>query len=364
MKKIMSSLLALCFLVSCQAPVSESGEKVSIVSSSSSEEYNVMVPIDMNEAREFHEQRQSSSEDFGNMGEQLIALSKEYFNPSEYVLGEGSVITYDDLMKLRRRESETNEMGLNPSTDTIIPSGSDDVTIIDPVLISDVVEQNFYKEKDGEYVLSGISIALYMTPKQDAQTKNGKIIEKTLSDDIMFDYGSTMARKLERFLRTKDKAKKLPILITLYVKGVNDSYVPGYMLGKGYFLDRSPNFERLNQKWYLFPSNEAKKMDITTYDEFSNFKTALSNFIVDDVGIVGFGFFKDNELKNLNITVKYTPKTYVEYMTIVNYSAKLLESMTNEGYDIRVEFKNLSETVAIVLKNSGNRDSQIVYLSW
>ena len=109
MKKIISSLLVLCLLVSCQAPVSESGEKVTIVSSSSSEEYQVMIPIDMNESREFHEQRQNTSEDFGNMGEQLIALSKEYFNPSEYVLGEGSIITYDDLMKLRRRESETNE---------------------------------------------------------------------------------------------------------------------------------------------------------------------------------------------------------------------------------------------------------------
>ena len=359
-RRLLVCLLAM-MLVGCSKETDD-GVKTTVISKGDTSSYDVIVPIDMNESREYHEQHQNSDEDFKNLGNRLMELSKEYFPTSSYVMGEGKVITYDDLMLLIKRESETNEIGLNPNRNEEIPSGSDNVKIVNPILVSDVIEQDYYKKVDGEYVLAGMSVAVFMDPFQTAST-GSTTYTTTLSDDIMFEYGSTMARKLERYLRTKDESKRIPILITLYVKGEIGSYLPGYMLGKAYFVDRSPSFERLNETWALLPSSTAQNLDLENYNQFANFKSALSTFIVDDVGIVGIGYYENQVLQELNITVKYSPKTYVEYMTIVNYCSQLLNNFVNDTFDITVEFENQSETTAIVLKNSGNKDIQIVYLN-
>lgn len=359
-KKLLICFLVL-MLVGCSKETEE-GIKTTVISKGDTSSYDVIVPIEMNESREYHEQHQNSDEDFKNLGNRLMELSKEYFPTSSYVMGEGTVITYDDLMKLIKRESETNEIGLNPNRNEEIPSGSENVKIIDPILVSDVIEQDYYKKVDGEYVLAGMSIAIFMDPFQNATT-GSSTYTTTLSDDIMFEYGSTMARKLERYLRTKDASKRIPILITLYVKGEVGSYLPGYMLGKAFFKDRSPSFELLDEKWALLPSSKAQSIELENYNQFANFKSALSAFIVDDVGIVGIGFYEKQVLQELNITVKYSPKTYVEYMTIVNYCSQLLDNFVNDTFDITVKFENQSEVTAIVLKNSRNKDIQIVYLN-
>lgn len=360
-KHLFLSLIVLS-LIGCSPSSEEETNKTTIISKADSSSYEVIVPIDMNESREYHEQHQNSSEDFNNLGNRLMEISKEYFSTSSYAMGEGSVITYDDLMLLIKRESETNEAGLNPNKNEEFLSGVQNVKILNPVLVSDVIEQDYYKKVDGEYVLAGMSVAIFMNPFQTAQAGSNTYTTR-LNDDIMFEYGSTMGRKLERFLRKKDEAKKIPILITLYVKGESGSYLPGYMLGKAYFVDRSPTFERLSEKWVLLPSTAAKSLDIDNYNQFSNFKSALSEFIIDDVATVGVGYYSDNILKELNITVQYSPKTYVEFMTLVNYSAELLNTFVNDTFDITIKFKNQSDTTAIVLKNSGNKDIQIVYLN-
>lgn len=362
--KIRRLLICLLILVlsACSGTTEEEGSKTTVISKGDSSSYDVIVPIDMNEGREYHEQHKNSNEDFKNLGNRLMELSKQYFPTSTYVMGEGTVITYDDLMKLIKRESESNELGLNPSKDEVIPSGTANTSIVDPILVSDVIEQDYYKRVDGEYVLAGMSVALFMDPYQTAST-GSTTYSTTLSNDIMFEYGSTMGRKLVRYLRNKDESKRIPILVTLYVKGKSGSYVPGNMIGKAYFVDRSPTFDKLEEKWELFPSTVAKEVDVENYNQFTNFRSALSGFIVDDVGIVGLGFFENSVLKELNITVKYSPKTYVEYVTIVNYCSELLNSFANDTFDIRVEFESQSETTAIVLKNSGKNDIQIVYLN-
>ena len=352
--------LLMILLVGCR-PNSDEGNKTTVISKADTSTYDVIVPIDMNESREYHYQYQNSREDFAQLGNRLLELSKAYFSTSNYVLGEGSVIGYDELMKLVRRESETNEVGLNPSSEQEIPSGSPNVKIVNPVLVSDIIEQDFYQKVDGEYKLSGMSIAIMMNPTQNAQAGTSTY-KTTLSDDILYEYGSTIARKLERYLRTKDKVSRIPILITLYVKGESGSYLPGKMIAKAYFEDRSPSFVRLDEMWELFPTTSAKNMDLTNYNQFVNFRSALSSFIVDDVGIVGFGFFENKVLQELNITVQYSPKTYVEHMTIINYCSQLLNNFVNDSFNIRVEFKDQSELSAIVLKNGGNKDIQIVYL--
>ncbi|MBR3694109.1 MAG: CamS family sex pheromone protein, partial [Erysipelotrichales bacterium] len=88
-----------------------------------------------------------------------------------------------------------------------------------------------------------------------------------------------------------------------------------------------------------------------------------SEFIEDDVGVVGNAFYEENTLQKLNITVQYTHKTYVELVSIIQYCSTLLETFGNDTFDIMVHFKNQSQTKAIVLKYAGSQESIVVSMN-
>lgn len=320
--------------------------------------YDITVPYDMNATREYHTLYSNSVEDFDAIGSRLLELSKDYFPTNEYILGEGTVITYERLTKLVGRESDTQEMGLNPRRNEPLTI-KEGVELVNAVLVNDVVEQNYFKNVDGELSLAGISLCIVLNPEQDFMS-NGHASKVTVTDDVLFEYGASMARKLERYMRTLGEARNVPILITLYVNGVASSYVPGHMIGKGFFKDRTPNFTKMNERWVLYPSKEASELDSFNTAQFTTFKSAMSDFILDDVGIVGLAFYEENTLQKLNITIQYTHKTYVELVGIIRYCANLLENFANDQFDITVHVKRQSETKAIILKDAGSKESIVV----
>ncbi|MBE6114876.1 MAG: hypothetical protein E7191_07305 [Erysipelotrichaceae bacterium] len=358
--KILVIFLLFSMLTACAS--NKDKESALLIEKSNTGNYDIVIPYEMSSTREYHTQYANSSEDFDTIGSRLLEISKEYFPTNEYVLGEGSVITYNRLIQLVGRESDTQEMGLNPRRGENLDIGVKGVEMVNAVLIRDVVEQDFYKMKDGQAELAGISLCVVLNPVQDV-VRDGKTTEYTLSDDFLFDYGTMMSRKLDRYMRTLGESRDVPILITLYVNGESGSYVPGYMLGKALFKDRTPSFERMNEKWVLFPSNEATSIDSDNTAQFSTFKSALSEFIEDDVGVVGIAFYEENTLQKLNITVQYTHKTYVELVSIIQYCSTLLETFGNDTFDIMVHFKNQSQTKAIVLKYAGSQESIVVSMN-
>lgn len=360
-RKLLACLMAI-LLCACGVGDEVSDSNQILLSKNEQESYDVVVPFDMTATREYHSLYANSSEDFDTIGSRLMELSLDHFPSDTYILGEGSVITYKRLLQLVGRESDTQEMGLNPRKNENFDIGDPNVEMVNSVLVNDVVEQDYYKMMDGEYVLSGMSLCIVLNPEQKV-LRNGKETKVTLSDDFLFEYGSTMARKLERYMRTLGESRNIPILITLYVNGTSGSYVPGYMLGKAFFKDRTPNFERINETWVLFPSSKASEMDSFNTAQFNTFKTAMSEFIKDDVGVIGKAFYEENTLQKLNITIQYTHKTYVELVGIIRYCATLLETFANDQFDITVHFVNQSETKAIVLKYAGSNESIIVSMN-
>ncbi|MBR3694274.1 MAG: CamS family sex pheromone protein, partial [Erysipelotrichales bacterium] len=266
--KILVIFLLFSMLTACAS--NKDKESALLIEKSNTGNYDIVIPYEMSSTREYHTQYANSSEDFDTIGSRLLEISKEYFPTNEYVLGEGSVITYSRLIQLVGRESDTQEMGLNPRRGENLDIGVKGVEMVNAVLIRDVVEQDFYKMKDGQAELEGISLCVVLNPVQDV-VRDGKTTEYTLSDDFLFDYGTMMSRKLERYMRTLGESRDVPILITLYVNGESGSYVPGYMLGKALFKDRTPSFERMNEKWVLYPSNEATSIDSDNTAQFSTF---------------------------------------------------------------------------------------------
>ena len=146
--KILVIFLLFSMLTACAS--NKDKESALLIEKSNTGNYDIVIPYEMSSTREYHTQYANSSEDFDTIGSRLLEISKEYFPTNEYVLGEGSVITYNRLIQLVGRESDTQEMGLNPRRGENLDIGVKGVEMVNAVLIRDVVEQDFYKMKDGK----------------------------------------------------------------------------------------------------------------------------------------------------------------------------------------------------------------------
>lgn len=356
-------LLMVILLVSCSGrSVIQEDVPVSVLDKTSEESYSMIVPITVSNTRDYHAMYLRSSYDFQNIGTRLMELSKKYFSPTEYYMGEGTIITYDRLLALVKRVSGTYEQGLNPEADALFPTGKEGVSIENAVIVSDVVEQNYFKKTETGYDLAGISLSIILNPTHEITTNN-TTYQVQISEEILYEYGVEMGRKLERYMRTIGEVKNLPILITVYVKSTNSSYIPGKMIAKAYFKDRSPSFDKLNEVWYLFPSDAVSKLDNDNASQFNLLKQSLANFITEDIGVVGYGFYENNQLKKLSIDIEVNAKTYMELMGVIRYSSELLQTFYNTDFDIELEIKTMNVTKAIVLKSKGKNQIQPIILN-
>lgn len=357
-------IVVLLFVLSgCQQRgVIQEDVSVQVLEKSSDTSYQMIVPVALSDTRNYHALYMRSSYDFQNIGTRLMELSKPYFSPAEYFLSEGTVITNARLLGLVRSVSSAYEQGLNPERGSKFPSGKEGIEIENAVIVSDVIEQNFFQKVDGEYTLAGLSLAIVLNPIHEVTTSSSTYSVQ-IAEEILYDYGVEMGRKLERYLRTLGEVKNLPVLVTVYVKSTNASYLPGKMIAKAFFKDRSPSFVSLNEQWYLFPSDALSRLDNENASQFNMFRQSLVNFVTEDVGVVGYGFYENNQLQKLSIDVEINAKTYMELMGIIRYASQLLQTFYNNDFDIEIEIKTLQETKAVILKNKGKNQIQPIILN-
>ena len=95
--KIIVLFLLISMLTACS---NKNKESDLLIEKANKGNYDIVIPYDISSTREYHTQYANSSEDFDTIGSRLLDMSKEYFPINEYVLGEGSVITYNRLIQL------------------------------------------------------------------------------------------------------------------------------------------------------------------------------------------------------------------------------------------------------------------------
>lgn len=255
-------------------------------------EYSMVLPFVASKVRQYHGTYLGRA-DFLEIGSRLEDKSKEHFDANEFYLSEGQVLSNADLARLVRRESADNPYGLNPPRDSSFLIGTSNISVDDAVVVADVVEINFHKKNGDAFILEGLSLAIVLN--QNLTTPTGVV---RISDQVLFDYGSNMGRKLDRYIRSLSDMEGIPLYITLFVTNPSDALLPGRFIADGLFTARGGQFSQNNEEWILFPSLQATKIDATLADEFSRFKTAITQFIPESVGVIGEARYVNNQTKD------------------------------------------------------------------
>ena len=215
------------------------------------------------------------------------------------------------------------------------------------VLLLDIFEYDWYQNKE----LKGLSLALVFNDKIGTEPK-----EATIDSDKMKLYGEDCARKLVNYLR---KAKpeignNTPIYVALYNTSSDDATLPGTYFEEAYFESKTnAEFKAINEKWALFPTSTATKLDGTNATYFDRYKASFQDFLGQDIDMIGKGHFMDNELTDLRINVKLHAKSADEVIAAVQLLDERLSIFSSNNFKITVVVKADDVDVATITRNKG-----------
>ncbi|MEG0265149.1 MAG: CamS family sex pheromone protein [Erysipelotrichaceae bacterium] len=371
--KILIGLICALMLAGCGSrnDSDEKKETEALVSG----DYNAELPITSSDSRNIHSSKRAGSMfDSFEIGRGLYERSKDHFSSDNYIQSEGSVLDLKKVQKLIGRQkvktnkddtSATNDIGLNPKLGTMFDNGKGEM-IESPIIVDDIYEIDFKKTKDE---LSAISIAIVLQPeqKQEAKTEAGVVYEKVtrIEDATLKLYGQEAARKVVSYLRSQPQVGDgMPIYIALFDVSSPDTTLPGSFISDAYFgaHSRSSKFNDIDEEWVLFPSDRGDSIDNVTATHFDTMRKSLYMFLPEDVSLIGKGLYIDKKIDTLYINVSIQAKTYTECQALIQYTGSLIDNFSDQGMEVRINFLNSNETIAVMTRNKNSSKINLTML--
>jgi protein involved in sex pheromone biosynthesis len=293
----------------------------------------------------------SSTNDLVALGSGLQYLSTSHFSTDSYYLSEGGQLSNDDYNALLKRDAAGTKNKKYPYT-LQVAHGTTLDGIKDPIMADTLSEQDYYVKSGTKYRLAGVSIAIIVNPKNADNTS----FDTSMSTSTIKSYSNSAIKKLYKYIRAKKKSlKNLPILIAVYrandddVSEINGNYIyQSYCTNGNVGTMRSVNF-----KYVYFTSTEAKKLDATTYSDFSNVKATLKKQSTESAGLVGTALYRGGTLQSMKMEAHLNVKTYTEMLYLTSVLADAIDSDFTEDFNIRCLVYSQDHLDAIIIKNKG-----------
>lgn len=282
--------------------------------------------------------------------EGLLRLSNQHFDPKNHYFQEGQHIDKETARAWLSRSS-ANKAGLNPP----IKEGMDEETAseVAPNYLAHIVEQNYLVMTDEKKVrLAGISVGLALN--STSYSRSGK--ETNITDKVLEQQGMKMAEEVVRRLRTQEGLSDIPIVVGLFKQESRNSIVPGTyfataVAGKG--QSAPTGWKEVKEKYVVFPATSAtgEYRDMNT--TFDNFKQDIDAYFPSFVNVIGTGFYKDGNLKSLEIQVPIQFFGTSETIGFTQYITSLVNKyFPNVNTEVSITSANGPE--ALIVKEAGD----------
>lgn len=373
MKKIKKVLLFLLTLTLCLCGCerNDEDEKLVALDSINSGDYRIAIPFNSNDARQTHVQFNRSGYDVDAVGEGLLRYSKDFFDPEKYYLQEGQILTrntlqagliYGDKEGLLGSKSTSNPYGLNPENGFKLPIGNGKTITCKAgsggtIPVVDVFEVNFITKLEVDAEIKGISLAIVLNPR--VLDANGD--EYVISDENLKAFGEEAGRNLVAYLKQQPQINsKTPIMVALFKAESTDTSLPGTFISVGHGNGNIDSFKDVSENWMIIPSSSAQQADSTLVAQFNAAKEELHDFLPNNTDIIGKGFFVDNRIVKLQLTITMQAKTYTEKMGITQYVNELLSQFSNNDMEISVRIISGTDTFAMIKRAKGSKNGVVI----
>ncbi|GKQ43130.1 CamS family sex pheromone protein [Companilactobacillus sp. RD055328] len=286
----------------------------------------------------------------------LLDISNITFPTKDYTLQEGQILKAADVQKWLQRKSKDNPDGLNPED-----NGNTDPKKRNPLYLSQILENDFYKESGNGYSLAGISIGLSMN-QIDYYTKvqYGATFSTKISDADRIEQGKKMANEIVSRLRGYKKSKDLPITVALYSAEPVDSLVGGnyFMYGVSKNGNKSiGDWKDVSNNSQVLPLvGNSKAINSADLDSFTSFKSHIQNYFPKLSGVVGKVHYKDGNLKQMSITINTQFFGVSEVRSFTQYVEDAASTYLPSGVPIEIKIESVNGMQSFVARDLGQKN--------
>lgn len=298
----------------------------------------------------------------------LTNIAKSRFDPEKYFFREGQIIEKDELNQWLMRYDDSkdssgnarNPLGLNP------PLGKGNTRKEreenSPRFLSHILEHNYMMENnDGQLELAGIVIGISLNHDYHFRVEDEQgryhFYEVELDHNKVIEEGKKAAETIVDRIRSSEredgKYKNVPIIVALFQEQKRESAIPGRFIASAIAEKDKPldKWTNINEKYYLFPSQEASEEQRNDMERFMKLQEEVSRFFDNYVGIVGTGYYRDDQLRELKIEVpiRYYGKT--EIIALSQFIADRITHRFPNELQIQVYITSTSGNEAIIVRN-------------
>lgn len=382
MKKLTLLIASLWLLLSGCSPGFQKDEKIVKDTSDSKESavvpkysisdeyYKTLIPFQKGAARGLVVQGLNSRLDMDEFETGLMRIAQKTFSTKDYLFQEGQYLdkrTAQLLVERKRTDAQQAELekklnkkvpniGLNPVLEENAAGTAEEKNAKSPIYISNILEHNYLvKKSDNKVELGGVVIGLAMNSVHYFNTEQGYPREQQISVEESLAQGKKMAQTVLELLRKKDELKNVPIIIAIYRQEAKSSLVPGNLLAytkvdKG--DETADDWESVDEKYYLFPSDEASKNYREDAMKVSNFRSDLSEYFPDDfTAVVGRGFYKDGQLQELKISIPVQFNGKAEIIGFTQYVTGLVMEHFPNYIKVEVNIYSVNNPEAVITRD-------------
>ncbi|MCL6571149.1 MAG: CamS family sex pheromone protein [Bacillus sp. (in: Bacteria)] len=383
MRKLSFLALSLVFLLSACAPnfqkqneVVQTEEKVkgkAIVPkyNISDSYYRTILPFVPGEARGLVVNNINTRYDLNEFEMGLMRIAQNSFDTDKYLFQEGQKIKGKTVRQWLNRQytkeqltankiKDTDNLGLNP-----VDTGTGDEPNT-PIYLAHMLEHDYLlKDDKGNVTLAGVTIGLALNSVYYYKLqKDGDTLEKKIDPAEMEREGKKIAAEVVKRMRNMNDLKDVPITIALFEQENRTSVVPGNFISyttvdKG---NSSLNdWEKVNEKYFLFPSTDAEKTHRDDVTMFLNFKQDVEEYFPNFNGVIGRAFYVGDQLQELtiNIPIQFFGKT--EGVGFTQYVTGLVMERFPEYLSVSVSVTSVDGPEALIVRKA-NETTPLVHI--
>ncbi|MEH7545541.1 MULTISPECIES: CamS family sex pheromone protein [Bacillaceae] len=375
MRKISLLALSMVFLLSACAPnfqkqnetvqtkVKTTGKAIIPKYNISNNYYRTILPFEPGEARGLVVNNINTRYDLNEFEMGLMRIAQNSFDTDKYYFQEGQQIKAATIKQWLSRQytaaqlKENNmkaadNIGLNPVNTS--PAGSPPSS---PVYLAHILEHDYLTKDDkGNVSLAGITIGLALNSIYYYKLQSdGDTLEKKIPFAEMEQEGKKMAAEVVKRIRSMKNLGNIPITIALFEQQSKTSVVPGNFFTYSTVDQGSSDlnsWEKVDEKYYLFPSTDAENDHRDDTIAFLNFKQDVEEYFPNYNGVIGKAFYVGDQLQDLSITIPIQFYGKTEGIGFTQYVTGLVMEHFPKYLSVSVSVTSVDGPEALIVKKA------------
>lgn len=326
--------------------------------------YRTMLPFEPGGARGLIVNNLNTRYDINEFELGLMRIAQNTFDPNKYFFREGKELDRNTVMLWLNRKftseqlatqglNESENIGLNPLND-----GKGDPKVSNtknPIYLAHILEHDYMIKGDGGSVkLGGVVIGLAMNTIHYYQTQQfGDTFETKIPHADVEREGKKIAQEVLNRLRRMSDLKNVPITIGLFEQQSRTSVIPGNFFAYTAVDSGSSSIDswnKVNEKYFLFPSTEAMDAHRDDATAFLNFEQDVETYFPNFNGVIGKAFYADDQLKDLNISIPIQFYGKSEAIGFTQYVTGLVMEHFPKYISVEVNVTSVNGPEALIVK--------------